>query len=75
VSHSMLAFDRDTKARLYARHRVREYWVVDVGARAVLVMSDPHDLGYANVRSVAGDTVLVPSHVPGVQVDFAKAWG
>src|SRR5258707_39816 len=32
VAVSSLAYDKGLKARLYARHRVREFWVIDANA-------------------------------------------
>jgi Uma2 family endonuclease len=41
IADSSLALDRGEKASLYARARVPEYWIVDLGARAVEVHRDP----------------------------------
>jgi len=37
VARSSIGYDLTTKLRLYARHGVRDYWVVDVGRRMVRV--------------------------------------
>jgi Uma2 family endonuclease len=47
------------KTHVYARARATEYWIVDVPRRAVLVHDTPHDDGYANSRTLAGDDALV----------------
>ena len=58
VSGSSLSFDRTVKARIYARARIPEYWIVDVAGRAVEVHRDP-DAAAGSYRSTltlkAGD--------------------
>ena len=75
VADSSLAYDRDTKARIYARFGVREVWIVDVAARRIHVMLDPHDLGYRTAHTLDGNAVLLPTGLPGVRIDFSSAWG
>ena len=41
VALTSLAYDRGLKSRLYARHGVREFWVVDAANRRTYVHSDP----------------------------------
>src|SRR3984957_9205403 len=41
VAATSLAYDRGLKARLYARHRVREFWVVDANERIAFVHTGP----------------------------------
>jgi len=41
ISDSSLDFDTTTKAELYAEDGIREYWVVDLVNRHVLVFRDP----------------------------------
>ena len=52
ISDSTLDMDLGRKARLYARHGVPEYWVVDVEAAVIHQMSGPTDEAYADRRSV-----------------------
>jgi len=41
ISDSTLSFDLTTKARLYARAKIVEYWVVDIPGRRIIVHRDP----------------------------------
>ncbi len=41
ASESTLSFDRTTKARVYARAGIPEYWIINVQARCVEVHRDP----------------------------------
>ncbi len=49
VSSSSLAFDLTTKARLYARSGIVEYWVLDVAGRRLIVHREPVDGRYRSV--------------------------
>lgn len=72
VAVSSRAVDLRTKPRLYAAAGVPEYWVVDIGAREVVVHLGPRWDGYAEVRRVgAGETlhpVALPQFTGGVEV-------
>src|SRR5580700_4598494 len=49
VAASSLAYDKGLKARLYARHRVREFWVVDANEHATLVHTGPSGDGWSSI--------------------------
>ncbi|HUF85361.1 MAG TPA: Uma2 family endonuclease [Acidimicrobiia bacterium] len=50
VADTSGAWDREVKARLYARAGVPEMWVVDLDAEVVDVLRDPGPSGYAEMR-------------------------
>lgn len=50
VAVTSLRTDTEIKAPLYAATGVPEYWVVDVGAQHVRVLTDPTSTGYATER-------------------------
>lgn len=58
ISATTLARDLVDKASEYAGLRVGEYWVVDLAARAVHVMKDPGEDGYASRSLVRFDEPL-----------------
>jgi Uma2 family endonuclease len=41
VAASSLSYDRGIKARLYARHQIPEYWVIDAAERKTFVHTGP----------------------------------
>ncbi len=49
ISDSTISFDLTTKARLYARARIVEYWVVDIPGRRIIVHRDPQEGQYRSV--------------------------
>ena len=55
IADSSLSQDLTTKARLYARASIQEYWVVDLKNRRLHVFRDPSKDGYER-RFEAGET-------------------
>jgi Uma2 family endonuclease len=58
VADSSLDFDTTQKRLLYARAGIREYWVVDINGRRLLVYRDPQGGDYA-IQLVCGPTDAV----------------
>ncbi len=46
VASSSFAYDTSVKAKLYAKLGVRDYWVVDVNRRQILIHREPSATGY-----------------------------
>jgi Uma2 family endonuclease len=51
VSDSSLAYDRDTKMRLYAQAEIPESWLVDLNDQRIFVYRQPSPEGYQEVRA------------------------
>jgi Uma2 family endonuclease len=68
VAHTSLAYDRGLKARLYARHRVREFWVIDANQRITWVHTDPSDEGWASIVEHGPEATLTTQALPGFSV-------
>jgi Uma2 family endonuclease len=64
ISDSTISFDLTTKARLYARARIVEYWVVDIPGRRVIVHRDPRDGQYQSVVAYAEQESVKPLASP-----------
>ena len=75
VADSSLRMDREVKAPLYARHRIPEYWIVDLAGGAVLVHRDPSPEGYRTVREARAGEVLAPVLLPEVALAVADILG
>ena len=60
ISSSTLAFDLTTKARLYARSGIPEYWVLDVQGRRLLVHREPSEQGYQSINAYLEDEQVSP---------------
>jgi Uma2 family endonuclease len=48
VAKTTLRYDRGTKAKLYAKAGIRDYWIVNVVGECVEVLRDPGKRGYAD---------------------------
>jgi Uma2 family endonuclease len=65
ISDTTLAFDRITKARLYARAGIIEYWVVDVTGRRILVHRNPQGDAYVDIKAYGQGESIQPLSAPG----------
>jgi Uma2 family endonuclease len=71
VAGESLRFDRQTKAAVYARHAIPEYWIVNLADAAIEVHRDPDPSSAAYRRTFAvhrGDALEAQS-VEGVRLD------
>ena len=72
VAASSLAYDKGLKARLYARHRVREFWVVDANERATWVHTGPSGDGWSSVVKCGPQDALTTSALPGFSITLGE---
>lgn len=73
VAASSLAYDLDLKARIYARHGVREYWVVDANERVAFIHTGPGERGWACVTRKGPQEILTCAAVPEFKFRLADA--
>lgn len=71
VSDTTLAWDRRVKIPLYARHGVRETWLVDLPGRRIEVYRHPGAGGYGQRHVHAPGGAIAPLLLPGVSVAVA----
>ena len=61
VADSSLAYDQDTKRRLYASHNIPTYWIVNLPSACVEVYTDPRDGDYASKQTrQRNETLALP---------------
>jgi Uma2 family endonuclease len=70
VSQSSLRFDRKRKLRLYARHGIPEYWIVDVVKPALHVFHGPQGERYLRSSSTPRPGLVDLRMLPEVKVDL-----
>jgi Uma2 family endonuclease len=68
VAHSSIAYDKGLKARLYARHRVREFWVIDANECVTWVHTGPADDGWGSIIERRPDETLTTPALPGFAI-------
>jgi Uma2 family endonuclease len=71
VAASSLAYDKGLKARLYARHRVQEFWVVDANERITWIHTGPSGDGWASIAERGPNEVLRTSALPGFAMQLS----
>jgi Uma2 family endonuclease len=64
VAASSLSYDKGLKARLYARHRVQEFWVIDANERITWIYTGPSGDGWSSIRELAPTELLTTSALP-----------
>lgn len=64
IASTTLGFDLNTKARLYARAGIAEYWVLDVTGRRMIVHRDPQKGQYGNVAAYDENEYIAPLAAP-----------
>lgn len=72
VADTSLGKDLRLKAPLYAAAGIPVYWLVDVNAREVLVMTDPVDGVYQRVEHARPGDVLTVEGQPAIAVPVAE---
>ena len=71
VADSSLDFDTNEKRLLYARAGIRDYWVVDVNGRRLLVYRDPQAGDYAIRQTFGPADIVSPLAAPAATVRVA----
>jgi Uma2 family endonuclease len=77
VSDTSLRFDLHTKMSLYARHRIPEFWVLDVqhvDRKRLHVFRHPTDIGYGEAFWTEKPGSMPITTVPGVEVDLSSVF-
>ncbi len=68
VADTSAEYDRQTKALMYSRAGILDYWIVDLGRDHVLVLRDPTEAGYATTRVYRRGEQLRPLAFPDLAV-------
>jgi len=74
ISDSTLGFDLTTKAELYARAGVVEYWVIDVAARRLIVHRESREGLYRSVTAYGEEETVTPLASPGPEFRVGDAF-
>jgi Uma2 family endonuclease len=72
VAASSMGYDRGLKARLYARHGINEFWVVDAATRDTWVHLRPQADGqWGSIEKVDAITPVAPTALPQIAIRMA----
>lgn len=73
VAGSSMSYDRGIKARLYARHGIREFWVVDAASRVSWVHRRPQADGqWGSIEQVPPGSPVSPEGISDLAVTMAE---
>ncbi|HTO63280.1 MAG TPA: Uma2 family endonuclease [Bradyrhizobium sp.] len=72
IASSSLAYDRGLKARLYARHGVKEFWVIDANTRSTWVHTGPSGNEWSLVTERGPTEMLTASALPGFSIRLGE---
>jgi Uma2 family endonuclease len=72
AADTSLGYDLGTKALAYARHGLREFWVINARTLETRVHLQPTASGYAEVADQAADAQLAPRAMPDLAVTLGK---
>ena len=68
IAASSLTYDRKVKARLYARHGIREFWVIDPKERLTWIHTGPQGDGWSAIVERKPEEVLSTPALPGFSI-------
>lgn len=68
IADSSLDYDRKTKARLYARAGVVDYWILNLIANEVIVHRDPVGSRYRSIQVLRPGDTIRPVSFPEVEI-------
>ena len=72
IAVSSLAYDRKVKARLYARHGIREFWVIDANERVTWVHTGPAGEGWSSIVERGPRDLLATDALPGFSIRLGE---
>lgn len=75
VSDTTLAYDRDVKLGLYARHGIPEVWLLDINAGELTVYREPAEGQYRLIRKPTAAEAVSPTLMPGVALRLTEVMG
>lgn len=72
IADSTLLSDRQTKALIYARAGIADYWILDVNSRQVLVFREPSADGYRQSVTLPANAAIAPLAFPDIAIPLTQ---
>ena len=72
IAASSLAYDNGLKARLYARHGVKEFWVIDANTRSTWVHGGPSGERWSSITERGPQDALTAPALPGFSIRLGE---
>ena len=74
VADTTLAYDRDAKMPIYARHDIVETWLVDIQGQTVSIYQEPGKNGYRRILTPTRNESITPTQLPNVVIQLVDIW-
>lgn len=71
VSNTTLTYDLGGKADTYARHGIREYWVIDPNSKILYAHQLGEDGAYGEPAEIGFTDTITAKHIPGLTLRMA----
>jgi Uma2 family endonuclease len=75
VADSTLSYDRNRKAKVYAKANIPEYWVINVKQRQILVFRNPQGERYQDEQVLEVGDAIAPVSFPDVVIELDSLLG
>jgi Uma2 family endonuclease len=75
IAESSLRYDLTVKATLYARHGIREYWVVDLNSDTLIRHTHPASGAYSSVEPIPPGRPFAPLALPDAVMNLTDVLG
>jgi Uma2 family endonuclease len=72
VASSSIAYDRRVRARLYARHGICEFWVIDSNERTTWVHTGPTGETWSSIVERASNEALMTPARPDFSIRLSE---
>jgi Uma2 family endonuclease len=72
VASSSINYDRRVKARLYARHGIREFWVIDANERVTFIHTGPTGETWSSIAERASNEALTTPALPNFSIRLSE---
>ena len=71
IADSTLKYDLETKQKIYAQARIKEYWVIDVQGKQIIVLRNPQGYEFLHRQEMKAG-VINPMAFPEVEIEVSK---
>ena len=72
VASSIIGYDRRVKARLYARHGIREFWVIDANERTTWIHTGPTGETWSSIVERTPNEALTTPALPSFSIRLSE---
>jgi len=72
ISDSSLYFDRQQKLKLYAQHKINDYWIVNLQNNSLEVYRQPKNASYELQQTLVGGEKIHPLYFPEITLEVAN---